>query len=138
MNFPSIRSARRIASIRLSRLGTLACVVMAGSLPFCVAELPGQTTTAPAAPIATPDRESPRRATLKEAAENFRRLAASEKDAGKRAGYLEQERMIRKRLAEGDFQTGHRILLFVTGDSALSDTFTVRSDQKLQLPNLPE
>jgi polysaccharide export outer membrane protein len=28
--------------------------------------------------------------------------------------------------------------LFVTGDSALSDTFTVRSDQKLQLPNLPE
>jgi polysaccharide export outer membrane protein len=46
--------------------------------------------------------------------------------------------MIRKRLAEGDFQPGHRVLLFVVGDSALSDTFTVRSDQKLQLPNLPE
>jgi protein involved in polysaccharide export with SLBB domain len=46
--------------------------------------------------------------------------------------------MIRKRLAEGDFQSGHRILLFVVGDSALSDTFTVRADQKLQLPNLPE
>ena len=137
MNFPSIRSARRIASIRLSRLSTLACV-MVGFLPFCVAELPGQTTAAPAAPIATPDRESPRRATLRDAAENFRKLAATEKDASKRAGYLEQERMIRKRLAEGDFQTGHRILLFVTGDSALSDTFTVRSDQKLQLPNLPE
>ena len=43
-----------------------------------------------------------------------------------------------RRLAEGDFQAGHRILLFVVGDSALSDTFTVRSDQKLQIPNLPE
>ena len=134
----SVRSARRIASIRLSRLSAFALVMAVGSLPFCAATSAGQTTAAPAAPVATPDVESPRRTTLKEAAENFRRLAATEKDAGKRAGYIEQERMIRKRLVEGDFQTGHRILLFVTGDSALSDTFTVRSDQKLQLPNLPE
>jgi polysaccharide biosynthesis/export protein len=131
-----IRSARRIGSIRLSRLVTL--VISAIACPVVVGSATAQTTSTPVAPIATPERISARRSTLEEAAKNFERLAASEKDAGKRAGYLGQARTIRKRLVEGDFQAGHRILLFVTGDSALSDTFTVRSDQKLQLPNLPE
>jgi len=97
-----------------------------------------QTTVAPAKPIPTPASVSPQRATLKEAAENFEKAARTEKDANKRAEYLWQAQVIRKRLAEGDFQTGHRVLLFVVGDSVLSDTFTVMSDQKLQLPNLPE
>jgi polysaccharide biosynthesis/export protein len=131
-----IRSARRIGSIRLLRLVTLAIGAIA--CPLVVGSATAQTTSTPAAPVATPERISARRTTLEEAAKNFERIAASEKDAGKRAGYLEQARTIRKRLVEGDFQAGHRILLFVTGDSALSDTFTVRSDQKLQLPNLPE
>lgn len=131
-----IRSARRIGSIRLSRLVTL--VISAIACPVLVGSATAQTTSTPVAPVATPERISARRSTLEEAAKNFERLAASEKDAGKRAGYVGQARTIRKRLVEGDFQAGHRILLFVTGDSALSDTFTVRSDQKLQLPNLPE
>ena len=131
-----IGSARRIGSLRLSRLVTL--VISAIACPLLVGSATAQTTSTPVAPIATPERISARRSTLEEAAKNFERLAASEKDAGKRAGYLGQARTIRKRLVEGDFQAGHRILLFVTGDSALSDTFTVRSDQKLQLPNLPE
>jgi polysaccharide biosynthesis/export protein len=131
-----IRSARRIGSIRLSRLVTLG--ISAIACPLLVGSATAQTTSTPVAPVATPERISARRSTLEEAAKNFERLAASEKDAGKRAGYLGQARTIRKRLVEGDFQAGHRILLFVTGDSALSDTFTVRSDQKLQLPNLPE
>jgi polysaccharide export outer membrane protein len=131
-----IRSARRIGSIRLSRLVTL--VISAIACPVLVGSATAQTTSTPVTPVATPERLSARRSTLEEAAKNLERLAASEKDAGKRAGYLGQARTIRKRLVEGDFQAGHRILLFVTGDSALSDTFTVRSDQKLQLPNLPE
>jgi polysaccharide export outer membrane protein len=94
--------------------------------------------SAQVAPIATPDRVSPKRAILDSAAANYERLAKSEKDAQRRADDLNRAQLIRKRLAEGDFQPGHRILLFVTGDSALSDTFTVRGDQKLQLPNLPE
>jgi polysaccharide biosynthesis/export protein len=132
-----LRSAWRIATIRLSRLSTFA-VVAGSSLPFASVMLEAQTASAQVTPVATPDRISPKRAILDTAAVNFERLARSEKDADKRSGYLSQARMIRKRLAEGDFQAGHRILLFVTGDSALSDTFTVRSDQKLQLPNLPE
>jgi len=137
MHSTFIRSARRIVSIRLSRLSAIALVAVGGLLPLSSA-LQGQTTATPATPVPTPERISPARATLEDAARNFGRLALSEKDGSKRAGYLEQERMIRKRLVEGDFQAGHRILLFVTGDSALSDTFTVRSDQKLRLPNLPE
>jgi protein involved in polysaccharide export with SLBB domain len=133
-----LRSARRIVSIRLSRLGILAFALSGVLVPLGPAAVQAQTTSPQVAPVATPDRGSPKRTILEDAAKNFERLAASEKDAGKRAGYLEQARVIRKRLTDGDFQAGHRILLFVTGDSALSDTFTVRSDQKLQLPNLPE
>jgi len=75
---------------------------------------------------------------LQSAAEAFERRGRSERNADERARLLEKAARIRARLADGDFQPGHRILLFVTGDSALSDTFTVRSDRKLLLPNLPE
>jgi protein involved in polysaccharide export with SLBB domain len=43
---------------------------------------------------------------------------------------------IETRLAQGDFSDGDRILLTVRGDSALTDTFTVRQGQ-LNLPDLP-
>lgn len=44
---------------------------------------------------------------------------------------------IRMRLENGDFIPGDRIMLVVSGDSALSDTFTVRGDRMLPLPNIP-
>jgi len=44
---------------------------------------------------------------------------------------------LRQRLENGDFVPGDRIKLFVEGDSALSDTFTVRGDRMLPLPNVP-
>jgi len=133
-------SVRRLFWIRPSRLGTVAGVAFGILvLPLLAGAARAQTTTVtPAKPIPTPASVSPQRATLTEAAENFERASHTEKDANKRAEYLWQAQVIRKRLAEGDFQTGHRVLLFVTGDSVLSDTFTVMSDQKLQLPNLPE
>ena len=124
--------------MRPLRLGTVAGVAFGIlALPIWAGAAGAQTTT-PATPIPTPASVSPQRSTLKEAAENFEKAARTEKDANKRAEFLWQAQVIRKRLAEGDFQTGHRIQLFVVGDSALSDTFTVKSDQKLQLPNLPE
>jgi protein involved in polysaccharide export with SLBB domain len=45
---------------------------------------------------------------------------------------------LRQRLAEGDFQPGDRIVLRVSGESTLTDTFTVRAGRALALPNLPE
>ena len=44
---------------------------------------------------------------------------------------------IRERLQNGDFIPGDRIMLLVQGDSVLSDTFTVRGDRMLPLPNIP-
>ena len=45
---------------------------------------------------------------------------------------------VEARLKDGDFQPGDRISLVVLGDTALSDTFTVRPGRMLQLPNIPE
>jgi protein involved in polysaccharide export with SLBB domain len=42
-----------------------------------------------------------------------------------------------RRLEEGDFQPGDRIILHISGDSAVRDTFTVQPSQTLRLPNLP-
>jgi hypothetical protein len=44
---------------------------------------------------------------------------------------------IRMRLSNGDFIPGDRINLIVAGDSVLTDTFTVRGDRMLPLPNIP-
>lgn len=112
----------------------LLCVGVAASRRDAAAQAPAQQVTA--APAARP--ASARRADLQTALANFDARARSEHDGAKREAYATQANLIRARLRYGDFQAGHRILLFVAGDSALSDTFTVRSDQKLQLPNLPE
>ena len=131
--------ARRICPIRRTSVGALIGLALAAApSPISTPALGAQSSSAQSAPIPTPERESPKRSMLREAADNLEKLGRSEKDGTKRSAYLQQAGAIRKRLAEGDFQAGHRILLFVVGDSALSDTFTVRSDQKLQLPNLPE
>ncbi len=45
---------------------------------------------------------------------------------------------IRMRLKEGDFRVGDHIEVFVRGDTALNNTFTVREGVVLALPTLPE
>lgn len=45
---------------------------------------------------------------------------------------------IRNRLREGDFHPGDRITLWVNGEAALSNTFTVRQGNVLAIPSLPE
>ena len=68
-----------------------------------------------------------------------RALTASRtaRDDKTRQSQLMIARRIETRLRDGDFQAGHRILLAVYADSSLTDTFTVRADRKLLLPNLP-
>ena len=79
-----------------------------------------------------------RRSDLEAAAQSAEQLARSSSDRKIRERKASEASAIRLRLREGDFQPGHRILLSVLEDSALTDTFTVRSDRKLLLPNLPE
>jgi protein involved in polysaccharide export with SLBB domain len=93
---------------------------------------------AQATPITAPARRPSRRQDLEQAAAVLEQRAKAERDAGRRSEFMRQAGVIRARLAQGDFLPGHRILLFVGGDSALVDTFTVRADQKLQLPDLPD
>lgn len=45
---------------------------------------------------------------------------------------------LKQRLRNGDFVPGDRLLLTVVGDSTLTDTFTVKPDQRLALPDIPE
>ena len=63
--------------------------------------------------------------------------AAVNGDSKTRAKLLADAQTIRTRLETGDFLPGDRILLLVENDTALTDTFTVRGDQVLPLPNIP-
>lgn len=64
---------------------------------------------------------------------------AAERSAGRTKEKLQRDvAAMKRRLETGDFLPGHRVLMSVPGaDSALSDTFTVRGDQQLLLPQLP-
>jgi protein involved in polysaccharide export with SLBB domain len=130
--------ARRVSTIHRSTTDVSSRALVVAAL-VGVSTLGAQAPSgAQTQPIPTPRPNSPKREVLGSALQNFETCARTQKDNDRRSDCVRQAQMIRKRLAEGDFQSGHRILLFVVGDSALSDTFTVRADQKLQLPNLPE
>ena len=134
----STYSARRIVSVRRSLLGALGLFGLSVVPTQDVSPVSAQTAVAQATPISQPARRPSRREDLVAAAANLEQRAKAERDANRRAELLRQAGVIRARLAQGDFLAGHRILLFVGGDSALVDTFTVRADQKLQLPDLPD
>lgn len=46
--------------------------------------------------------------------------------------------MVRRRLEQGDFEPGDRVLLAVQDEPIFTDTFTVRTGRILTLPNLPD
>ena len=77
------------------------------------------------------------RAELERAAKMLETAAVSQPDAKQRAKLVADAQTIRLRLENGDFLPGDRILLLVPNDTALTDTFTVRADQVLPLPNIP-
>ena len=133
----SIRSARRIVMVPRSVVVALGLGLAAGAV-VGAAPAYAQATVAQAAPTQPPSSRTPQRSDLEKAAQTFELCAKNDKSSERRGACLTQAGIIRARLAQGDFQSGHRVLLFVAGDSVLSDTFTVKSDQKLQLPNLPE
>src|SRR5687768_2468446 len=65
------------------------------------------------------------------------KTASVQSDEKNRAKLLADAQAIRMRLENGDFLPGDRIMLLVQGDSALTDTFSVRGDRMLPLPNIP-
>ncbi len=77
------------------------------------------------------------RAELEALASRAEEANPSEAAELQRARKLEAGR-IRARLEEGDFIAGDRVVLLVEGDTALTDTFTVRAGGMLSLPGLPD
>ena len=134
----STSSARNITSVRRSLLGVIGLFAASAAPTNAVSSGAAQTAVAPPPAVAQPARRVTKREDLEAAAANFELRAKSERNHDKRDELLRLAGNIRFRLKNGDFQPGHRILLFVGGDSALVDTFTVRADQKLQLPDLPD
>lgn len=57
--------------------------------------------------------------------------------AAQRAERRAEAAALRLRLRSGDFHVGDRITLTVTGEPALSGTFTVRAGNILEIPSLP-
>jgi protein involved in polysaccharide export with SLBB domain len=55
-----------------------------------------------------------------------------------RAEAQRQADAVRRRLAEGDFRVGDRVVLSVEGEEALSDTFVVGQGRTLELPVLKQ
>lgn len=78
------------------------------------------------------------RAELEQAAKATEQAAVVAPDQKTREKLLSDAIAIRQRLRNGDFLPGDRIYVVVLGDSALTDTFTVRGDRRLQMPNIPD
>ncbi len=60
------------------------------------------------------------------------------RDQASRARSSSTASAIRARLQDGDFRVGDRIVLYVRGDTSLTNTFPVREGVVLKLPNLPD
>lgn len=78
------------------------------------------------------------RSELEQAARATEQAATVAPDSKTRDKLLADAAALRQRLRNGDFLPGDRIYIVVLGDSALTDTFTVRGDRRLQLPNIPD
>ena len=78
------------------------------------------------------------RAELEQMAKAAEGAAQVAPDSKTRDRMVNDASAIRMRLKNGDFVPGDRILIQLLGDSLASDTFTVRGDRMLQIPNLPD
>ncbi len=83
-------------------------------------------------------RRTATRAELERAAKAADAAALNAPDQTTRLKLQSDAAALRERLTNGDFVAGDRILLIVYGDSALTDTFTVRGDRRLSLPQIDD
>jgi protein involved in polysaccharide export with SLBB domain len=119
-------------AVRIPSAGRLLAWVLAAS-SFTLVAAPAHSQAA-----LGDARRQTTRAELERIAEAAQTAARSTNSSELRARYLADLNIIQQRLRNGDFLPGDRILLTVLGDSALSDTFTVRLNRVLRLPGLPE
>lgn len=79
------------------------------------------------------------RAELETMASARARVAADAKrNADERAQASEDERLLRERLADGDFHVGDRIVVRITGGQTAFDTLTVTTGRSVRIPDAGE
>lgn len=104
---------------------------------LAIALVVSQAPFAGAQEILGTQRRQASRAELEQAVSGAEAVSASS-DPKTREKLAAHVAALRQRLHNGDFVPGDRMYLTVLGDSSLTDTFTVKHDQRLQLPNIPE
>jgi hypothetical protein len=117
-------------------------VTSASRSAFRIALLVGLFSVAPDVSLSAQSqmgemRRQARREELEKAAKFAENASTTAPDEKTREKYRLDAEVIRQRLTNGDFIPGDRILILVQGDTALTDTFTVRGDRMLPLPNIP-
>jgi protein involved in polysaccharide export with SLBB domain len=131
--------AKSMVSSCLTRAGSRAFLrtLLPAGMFLVVTALPG---IAPEASAQSPvewdvGREQVTRTELENLLERIRENLASAAYSGRIRSQLEQSAsMITRRLEEGDFQVGDRVLLQVEGEPEMSDTLVVRSGQLVSVP----
>ena len=116
---------------RTAALAYAGLIVLASLLAFSAAPAGAQGSLGEG-------RRQAKRSELEQAAKATEQAAIVAPDAKTRERLVAEAGGIRQRLRNGDFLPGDRIYLVVVGDSALTDTFTVRGDRRLSLPNIPD
>lgn len=119
-------TSRRAAAIAFVGLFALASALVLSAAPLTAQGSLGE------------GRRQAKRSELEQAAKATEQAAVVAPDAKTRERLIAEAAGIRQRLRNGDFLPGDRIYLVVVGDSALTDTFTVRGDRRLSLPNIPD
>lgn len=108
---------------------------VAGALALALAAWPAEAV---GQDVLGTQRRQASRAEIEQAISAAEQVASTTNDDKTRERLLAQAGALRQRLQNGDFAPGDRLMITVLGDSALTDTFTVRMEQVLQLPNLPD
>ena len=120
----------RRSLVRFSRTGAWQVRLLLVVLSMLPAGVPAQATIGEMRRQAT-------RPELERAAKAAESASLQAPDEKTREKLRADAAAIRMRLGNGDFIPGDRINLIVAGDSVLTDTFTVRGDRMLPLPNIP-
>lgn len=122
---------------RLSRSTALPLIPLRrGAVALLIVALAGGVAAAQAS--LGEGRRQATRAELEMAARATEQASSVAPDAKTRDKLVTDAAAIRQRLRNGDFLPGDRIFVSVQGDTALTDTFTVRGDRRLVMPNIPD
>jgi protein involved in polysaccharide export with SLBB domain len=112
-------------------------VISICGLALATVVLAGADAGAQDTPAGTAGRFSATRTELEDLATRAEAAATSAGNDADRESRQREASALRARLRDGDFEVGDHVAVFLRGDTALTDTFTVETGRTLALPNIP-